>query len=421
MVAAADATTGLRIGSYVLANDFRHPAVLAKEAATLDLLSDGRFELGLGAGWNGAEYRRAGIPFGPGRVRVGRLGEAVRIIKASLDGGPVHFDGTHYRTEGVPCPVKTVHSPLPLLLGGGGRRMLTLAGQEASIVGLMGAARGDVIDMSTIGERATRQRIDWIRKAACTRFAEIELNVFVLQSQLTKDRTGAVEAVARQSSFDPAVVVESPHYLLGTREQMAEQLLRLRTGRGNMTGPRPASASTTCCDVVGRNPQHDVVHKDAGRRLPSVQPGAEAGSRRRRHSPDAPARPHGRCCEVGQQCNRQQAAGYGSVSGRHPARPLVASVTAGAARPRVPAGARRVRYRRRSIRAEGRENAAAALERGSASRCRPRPELPLRLALPAPQARDARPRDERRIDDSVNQVRLHIAEVRLSQPGHTVE
>jgi hypothetical protein len=201
---------------------------------------------------------------------------------------------------------------------------------------------------------------------------------------------------------------------------MAEQLLRLRTGRGNMTGPRPASASSTCCDVVGRNPQHDVVHKDAGRRLPSVQPGAEAASRRRRHSPDGAGAAARQVGEVGQQCN-QQAAGYGSVSGRHPARPLVASVTAGAARPRVPAGARRVRYRRRSIRAEGRENAAAALERGSASRCRPRPELPLRLALPAPQARDARPRDERRIDDSVIQLRLHIAEVRLSQPGHTVE
>jgi hypothetical protein len=135
--------------------------------------------------------------------------------------------------------------------------------------------------------------------AAGERFAEIELNVFVLQSQLTKDRTGAVEAVARQSSFDPAVVAESPHYLLGTREQMAEQLLRLRTGRRNMTGPRPASASSTCCDVVGRNPQHDVVHKDAGRRLPSVQPGAEAASRRRRHSPDAPARPHGRWARSG--------------------------------------------------------------------------------------------------------------------------
>jgi probable F420-dependent oxidoreductase len=232
MLAAAEATTVLRVGSYVLANDFRHPAVLAKEAATLDLLTDGRFELGLGAGWNGAEYRRAGIPFESGRVRFERLNEAVRVIKALLDSGSADFDGTHYRTEGLPCPVRTVQTPLPLLLGGGGRRMLRFAAEQASIVGLMGAARDGAIDMSTVSEQATLRRIGWIRDAAGARFDQIELNVFVFQARLTEDRAAAVETIARDASLDPALVAASPHYLLGTREQMREQLLRLRAEHG---------------------------------------------------------------------------------------------------------------------------------------------------------------------------------------------
>lgn len=136
-MAAAAATTTLRIGSYVYDNDFRHPALLAKEAATLDVLSDGRVELGIGAGWAKAEYDAVGVPFDPGPIRVSRLEESLEIMTALWEGGSVTYRGTYYRIddlEGMPLPVQR---PLPLLIGGGGPRMLRLAARRASIVGLV--------------------------------------------------------------------------------------------------------------------------------------------------------------------------------------------------------------------------------------------------------------------------------------------
>jgi probable F420-dependent oxidoreductase len=135
LTAAAAATTRLRVGSLVFDNDYRHPVVLAKEAATLDLLSDGRFDLGLGAGWMASDYEQAGIPFdGPG-TRIVRLEEALQIIRGLFGGAPFSFAGVHYRIkdlEGSPLPVQKPHPPI--LLGGGGRRMLRLAAREADIV-----------------------------------------------------------------------------------------------------------------------------------------------------------------------------------------------------------------------------------------------------------------------------------------------
>lgn len=232
MLAAANATSSLRVGSYVLANDFRHPAVLVKEAATLDLLTEGRFELGLGAGWNRSEYRSAGIPFERGRVRLERLSEAVRIIKGAWEGGPVSHAGRHYVSDGIQCAVPVVQRSLPLLLGGGGRRLLSFGAREATIVGLMARARNGAIDLATLSDRATRQRIGWIREAAPDRFDELELNLFVHRARHTEDRVGAAEEIAREASLDPDLVLESPHYLLGTHAQMREQLLRLRENYG---------------------------------------------------------------------------------------------------------------------------------------------------------------------------------------------
>src|SRR5207253_6767082 len=134
---AAEATNTLRVGSFVFDNDFRHPAAVAKEAATLDLLSDGRFELGIGAGWHGPEYQQTGIPFEPPGVRVGRLEEAVTIIKALFGEEPVNFSGKHYTINGLvglPKPVQRPHPPI--LIAGGGKRVLSLAAREADIVGL---------------------------------------------------------------------------------------------------------------------------------------------------------------------------------------------------------------------------------------------------------------------------------------------
>src|SRR5256712_13883228 len=135
LLSAADATSTLRVGSLVFDNDYRHPVVLAKEVATLDLLSDGRFDFGLGAGWMASDYERSGIPLDSPGVRIERMEEALAIIKGLLAGGVVSFSGKHYRIaslEGHPSPVQKPHPPI--LLGGGGRRMLRVAAREADIV-----------------------------------------------------------------------------------------------------------------------------------------------------------------------------------------------------------------------------------------------------------------------------------------------
>ena len=138
-MSAAEATTHLRIGTNVLNNDFRHPVLVAREAATVDLLTEGRFQLGLGAGFMQAEYDQMGVRFDPGGRRVERLAEAVRLLKGLFTGQPVTFVGHHYHVtqhQLQPLPVQRPHPPL--LIGGNGRRLLTLAAQEADIVGLTG-------------------------------------------------------------------------------------------------------------------------------------------------------------------------------------------------------------------------------------------------------------------------------------------
>ena len=138
----AQATRTLRIGSFVFANDFRHPALLAKTAATLDVISGGRFELGLGAGWMQSEYEQIGFAFDTPRVRIDRLVEALWVIKGLFSDDPVTFAGTHYQIVGMRGHPSPVQRPLPpILLGGNGKRILSVAAREADIVSILGAAR----------------------------------------------------------------------------------------------------------------------------------------------------------------------------------------------------------------------------------------------------------------------------------------
>jgi probable F420-dependent oxidoreductase len=166
LVAAADATTSLRVGCTVFCNDYRHPALLAKEAATVDVLTDGRFEFGLGAGWLKAEHDQAGIPFDPPGVRVARMEEALRVIKALWAGEPVHHRGAHYAIAGLagtPLPVQRPHPPV--FVGGGGKRLLSVAaGRPTSSASSPG--RGPAA--GSTGRRGPRRR--WrARSAGCGR------------------------------------------------------------------------------------------------------------------------------------------------------------------------------------------------------------------------------------------------------------
>jgi probable F420-dependent oxidoreductase len=235
---AASATSTLRVGSFVFSNDFRHPAMVAKEAATLDLLSDGRFELGLGAGWHGPEYAQAGISFDPPGARVGRLEEAVAIVKGLFGPEPVSFAGEHYRIEGLhgtPSPVQSPHPPI--LIAGGSKRVLSLAGREADIVGLhfKTFSDGSGGDLTSGSNDATAQKIEWVRSAAGDRFDELELNVLIRWFLVTDNpRRAAVEMASRPSAvpLSPELLLDSPNALFGSVEAMVETLVARREQYG---------------------------------------------------------------------------------------------------------------------------------------------------------------------------------------------
>jgi len=226
LMAAADATTTLRIGSIVYCNDLHHPAVLAKEAATLDLLSDGRLELGIGAGWMVEDYSASGIPMDGAGTRIERLDEAVSIIKALLGPDPVHHDGEHYRIDGLvgaPRPVQSPHPPI--FLGGGGRRMLSLAGRQADIVGLnidMRSGRIGTESGATATAEATLEKLRWVADAAGDRFADLEIQVRVELATVTDDPHGLAAALGPAFGLSAEEALASPHALAGPVSQIME-------------------------------------------------------------------------------------------------------------------------------------------------------------------------------------------------------
>lgn len=225
LLSAAEATHTLRIGSFVFSNDFRHPTVLAKEAATLDILTDGRFELGIGAGWHSSEYQQAGIPFDAPGVRVSRLEESINIIKALLADKPVTFSGQHYTVtnlHGLPKPLQRPHPPL--LVGGTGKRILSLAAREANIVGI--AMRlGSGKDFADMSGASLARRIDWIREAAGERFDEIELNMSMQRVILTDQPRSIIEQFIRNRSWGDTAGWDQISSMQGWSDITVEQIL----------------------------------------------------------------------------------------------------------------------------------------------------------------------------------------------------
>lgn len=228
LMAAADATSTIRVGALVFCNDYRHPAVLAKEAATLDILSEGRFELGLGAGWMTADYEHAGIAMDRPGVRIARLEEAVQVVAGLLGPGPCHFTGEHYRIDGLAGTPKPLQSPVPILIGGGGRKVLELAGRHADIVGLNPALPNGRIDAAAGPDAtaaATERKIGWIRAAAGDRFEHIELHTRIHLAAVTDDRQGMAEALAAGFGLTVDEALQTPHALVGSVDQIVEDLL----------------------------------------------------------------------------------------------------------------------------------------------------------------------------------------------------
>ena len=233
VVSAAEATKRLRVGTNVLNNDLRHPVLVAREAATVDLLTDGRFDLGLGAGHMESEYDQAGLRFDPGGTRVERLAEAVTIIKGLLGGEQVTFAGRYYRVAGHtihPLPLQRPRPPI--LIGGNGRRILTLAAKEADMVGLTGItfrAGGTEPDLSAWKTAAVDERVRLVREAAGERYDRLELSALVQRVVVTDNpRQAAEELASRWTQLSVEEILQSPYALIGTVDHLVEELRRRR-------------------------------------------------------------------------------------------------------------------------------------------------------------------------------------------------
>jgi probable F420-dependent oxidoreductase len=236
---------GIRVGAYVLCNDFRHPVLMAKEAATVDVVTEGRFELGLGAGWVPAEYEMAGIPFEPGAIRFERLTETVQITKLAFAGEQFSFAGTHYQVqEYTPYPQPVQPGGPPVVMGGGGPRLLTFAGAHADIVSIVPAAAAEGgLRASHLSLASLRKKSARVREAAGARATDQEVNILVFDVVISADRRAAAtsylhEIEARLEGFviDGALTVDdlldSPYVLFGTPAQIAEHLIGVREETG---------------------------------------------------------------------------------------------------------------------------------------------------------------------------------------------
>jgi probable F420-dependent oxidoreductase len=228
LATVAAVTETLRVGALVFDNDYKHPLVLAKELATLDVLSEGRVEIGIGAGWMRSDYDQAGMAYDPPGVRVDRFVEGLAVIKGVLSGEPFSFDGAHYRIDdhtGRPLPVQRPWPPI--LIGAGGPRLLRIAGQEADIVGINPTIASGAIDRSAIADMAS-DRIDAkvaaVRAGAGDRIEAVELNVRAFVVNVTDDRRGVAESTAALMRITPEELLEMPFSCIGTPAQIADDL-----------------------------------------------------------------------------------------------------------------------------------------------------------------------------------------------------
>lgn len=229
MAAAATVTSTLRIGCRVFCVDYHVPAALAKEAATIDLLSDGRLEFGIGAGWSQLEYESMGLTFGEAPSRVRKLEEVVALLKAHWSGEVMQLTGEHVNVSGyagLPLPVQQPHPPL--MIGGGKKRVLSLAAREANIVSISNVPFVAVNEAGLTPMQEAARRLSYVTDAAGARMSEIEIESSPYRTIITDDVQSAAERVAKQLRCDPALVLEHPNVLIGSAEQIADTLLARR-------------------------------------------------------------------------------------------------------------------------------------------------------------------------------------------------
>jgi len=232
LTAAAAATTNLRVGSLVFANDFRHPALLAKDTATIDLLSDGRLEVGVGAGWMDDDYRWTGVPHDSAGTRISRMIEAIEVLRGLWGPEPFSYSGEHYtitEMNGMPKPAQA--GGPPLIVGGGGKRVLSTAARLADIVGVnpnVGAGSFGPAAIASMSADATDEKLTWVRDAAGDRFHDLEISILKFVTNVTDDRDTVAEKVGGAMGIDAATILASPHTMVGSAEQIADELVEQR-------------------------------------------------------------------------------------------------------------------------------------------------------------------------------------------------
>ena len=232
--AILSATTTLRASALVFDNDYKHPLVLAKELATMDVLSDGRVEIGLGAGWMIADYEQAGMTYDRAGVRIDRFVEGLAVIKGVMGAEPFSFEGEHYTIrshDGFPKPIQGPHPPV--IIGGGGPRVLGIAAREADIVGVNGTLHAGVIGpeaISTMTRDAVVDKVAIVANAAreAGRLDHIEMNVRTFFVSVTDDRDAQISAMAGMIGVEERMIAESPFALIGDVDEICDTLVARR-------------------------------------------------------------------------------------------------------------------------------------------------------------------------------------------------
>ena len=232
LAVAAEVTTTLKVGALVYDNDYRHPVVLARDMATLDVLSEGRVEFGIGAGWMTSDYEQSGIALDSPGVRIERMSEALEVFRQLWSQDSATFRGKHYQVEGAMCrPAPFTPGGPPIIIGGGGKKVLGTAAAHASIIGvnpeLSSGVAGEEAAKTAVADRYD-ERIGWIRDAAGDRFDDIELQILCQFEQVTNYRLGFAARIAPMFGLTPEGALDMPIGLVGTIDQMADDLIARR-------------------------------------------------------------------------------------------------------------------------------------------------------------------------------------------------
>ncbi len=257
LTVAVEATTTLQVGTLVFDNDYRHPVVLAKELATLDLATEGRVEVGLGAGWKRSDYAEAGIGYDRPGVRIERMTEALRVMRALWSSDePVSFEGTHYSIHGaVGTPRPHRRGGPPVCIGGGGRRILSTAAREADIVSVnvtLTAGQLGADAAASASPAAFEEKLVWIRDAAGARLDSIELQCHCPFTVVTGDREQVAAQMGPAFGLAPSEVLDVPLLLVGSVDELCETILARRARYGFTYWIVPDDAMDAFAPVVAR-------------------------------------------------------------------------------------------------------------------------------------------------------------------------